>query len=200
MKQTTLTIILIGSLLLLLLLAGCGTDNQTTTPTNGTDVVILSVTPADGTTGVSPSTLIAIKFSGPVDTLSIMRNFHFTGGDQMHEWRDSLEHYGGFGMMGMGNMDHMMEWMDSIHYSGDFFWNDAMDSCEFRPDSAMSPSTDYLCLLNEGGMRGHSGGMMGGGNHNDSGYHMFQFTTGPNGGNTSRQASTPDQEITSGRN
>ncbi len=179
MKQAVLTALLVGSLLLLLLLAGCSDDESPTSLTEDTDVAIETVTPADGATGVSPATAITIKFTGPVDTLSIMSNFHLAGGEGMHEWRDSLDHYGGFGMMGMGHTDHMTAWMDSIHFGGEFHWNEALDSCEFRPDSAMFPATDYLCLLNEGGMRGHRGGMMGGRDHHDSGYHMFGFSTAP---------------------
>jgi len=163
----------------ILYVGGCSNDDNSTTPTADTELNILRVTPADGATGVSEDAPITIKFSGPVDTISIMHSFHFSGGSQMHEWRDSLEHYGGFGMMGMGHMDRMMDWMDSIEIAGEFRWNEVMDSCEFMPDSAMHPNTDYLCLLNEGEMRGYHGGMMGGGYHGDSGYHMYQFATAP---------------------
>lgn len=180
MKQTTFATLLAGVLTvgLLLVTIGCSDDEQPTTPEESAEIQIQSVAPPDGAQGVSPSAAISIKFSGPVDTMSIMNNFHFVGGDPMHQWRDSLDHFGGFGMMGMGHTNHMMTWMDSIHLGGEFHWNETMDSCEFWPDSLMSSDTDYLCLLNEGGMRGHNGGMMGGEQHEDSGYHMFQFTVG----------------------
>jgi hypothetical protein len=180
MKKTTFGIIVaIVVLSAVLYVAGCSKDDNATAPTVDTELRILRVTPADGSTGVSEDAPITIKFSGPVSTSTITHNFYFAGGEMMHEWRDSLDNYGGFGMMGMGHMDHMMDWMDSIEIAGEFHWNDVMDSCEFVPDSALHPNTDYLCLLYESGMRGPHGGMMGGGDHGDSGYHMYQFTIQP---------------------
>lgn len=178
-KMALIVLAVVAALSVLMLIDGCSNDDDSTSPIGDTDLQVVRVTPSDGSTDVSTDEPITIKFSGPVDTSSIMQNFHFAGGMAMHEWRDSLDNYGGFGMMGMGHMDHMMSWMDSIEFAGEFHWNNVMDSCEFIPDSAMHPNTDYLCLLYEGGMRGHHGGMMGGGDHGDSGYHMYQFTTAP---------------------
>ncbi len=72
----------------------------------------------------------------------------------------------------------MMQWMDSIHAPGMFFWNDDLDSCSFFPNEPLNPNTEYLCVLEETGMRDHHGQMIGGENHEDDGYHMFGFTTG----------------------
>lgn len=163
-----------------LLLAGCGNDNHDSIAGNPTgSISIASVYPADGSASVATTTPVAVTFTGPVDTLTVMQNLHLAGGQAMHEWRDSLSHYGGFGMMSMNMGDHMMNWMDSIQTPGDFHWNETMDSCEFVPNTALTGNTEYLCLIYEGGMHDNHGGMMGGANHNDSGYHMYGFTTGP---------------------
>lgn len=159
---------------------GCSNDDNSTMLTNGSATVILaSISPADGATGVSPATSVALKFTGAVDTMSVMQNLYLAGGQAMHEWRDSVSHHGGFGMMNMNMEQQMMNWMDSIHTPGEFHWNGTLDSCEFVPDSTLMPTTEYLCLLNEGGMQDGHGGMMGGANHNDNGYHMYGFTTAP---------------------
>ena len=163
-----------------LLLVGCGDDESNITSNSGPDgVAIASVYPADGAVDVPTSAPIAVKFSGPVDTLSVMQNLHLAGGQPMHEWRDSLNDQGGFGMMSMNMESHMMTWMDSIHTPGEFHWNESLDSCEFVPDSTLMGATEYLCVLYEGGMQGRHGGMMGGEGHNDDGYHMYGFETGP---------------------
>ena len=163
-----------------LILVGCSDEDHDGMLDSDDEVVsIASITPSDGTSGVSPSSVIGIAFTGPVDTTSVMSNFHLAGGQPMHQWRDSLQHHGGFGMMHMGMEEHMMAWMDSIHVPGEFHWNERLDSCEFVPDSMLMAGTDYLCLLYEGGMRDRHGHMIGGDNHQDTGYHMYNFSTGP---------------------
>lgn len=177
--KLVLPVVLTGALLLP---GGC---SDSTTPTSHSDdevVTIQNVTPADGAEGVATNNPVTISFSGPVDTISIMRNFHLGGGEPMHQWRDSLNHLGGFGMMGINERERMMDWIDSIQLPGEFHWSERGDSCEFVPDSLFAHGTDYLCLLYEGGMRGRHGGIMGGPQHGDSGYHTFQFTT--QGGNS----------------
>jgi hypothetical protein len=108
-----------------------------------------------------------------------MQNLHLAGGRPMNEWRDSLSHYGGFDMMSMHMEDHMMTWLDSIHTPGEYHWSGTYDSCEFVPDAELMANTEYLCLIYEGGMRDEHDGMMGGSDHGDGGYHMFEFTTAP---------------------
>jgi hypothetical protein len=172
-------LILIGALVV----AGCSNNNDVTSSGEDsggeTSLAVAAVYPLDGSTGVPTSASVSIKFTDAVDTNSVMRNMYFSGGQPMLIWRDSLTHYGGFGMMHTGMRSHMMAWMDSIQYGGEFHWNGALDSCEFVPDS-IAPGTQYLCLLYEDGMMGHHGGMMGGmGSGSSSGYQMFGFTTGP---------------------
>lgn len=173
---------LIGATVLALAIlgfAGCSDDDHNMVSNSGTGVVsIAAVYPADGTTNVSTSAAVALKFTGPVDTMSVMQNLYLAGGQPMHEWRDSVSHHGGFGMMNMNMEEQMLNWMDSIHTAGEFHWNLSLDSCEFVPDSPLMSTTDYLCLVDESGMHDNHGEMMGG-NHTDSGYHMYGFTTGP---------------------
>ncbi len=179
MKRISFTIGAVIFLLAGLVFVGCSDNNDSVSGNSSGTVAVASVYPADGSTDVPTTASVAIKFTGPVDTLSVMHNMYLAGGQPMHQWRDSLDHYGGFGMMNMGMDDHMMHWIDSIGASGEFHWNAALDSCRFVPDSGLTAGTEYLCLYYEGGMFGRHGGMMGGSNHNDSGYHMFGFTTTP---------------------
>ena len=135
---------------------------------------IVGIYPQDGATGVSTAASISIKFDVPMDTTSVMANFHLAGNSAMHDWMDTLDHYHGMGMM---DMDHMMEWMDSIHYSGHFQWNGAMDSCQFIMDSSLMPNTDHMMFM-YGDVKGHNGMMMDMHNLEYDGY-MYHFRTGP---------------------
>lgn len=163
------------------ILLGCGDDHHVVSDdgNGGEKVAILRVTPADGASAIEVASPITVRFTGPVDTASVRSNLHLMGGSQMHDWQDSLEHYGGFGMMGMHQNQRMMQWVDSIHVPGEFHWNEQLDSCEFIPDDGLVHDTEYLCLLYEGGMHDNHGGMMGGASHGDNGYHMYEFMTEP---------------------
>lgn len=178
------TVLACLSLILMVTLAACSDDDTTTSPDNSLGVYVTKVFPSDGATGISTNASISVAFSGPVDSQSIMGNLSFSGGPHMHEWMDSLDHYGGMDQMGMGQRTHMMDWMDSIHITGEFHWNGQMDSCQFVPDSAMAPNTEYMIFMNEGGMMDMDGSMMNHGNgmmnmgNNDDGYHTYHFTTG----------------------
>ena len=138
---------------------------------------LVSILPTDGTTGVALNSGIAMTFDMPMDTASVMANFHMIGGDDMHLWMDSLDHHMGSGGMGMMGMGHMMNWMDSIQHEGEFHWNDEMDSCVFIPDSSMMPNTDYMMFMN-GDVHSQNGMTM---NMSQMQYdgHMIHFTTGP---------------------
>ncbi len=139
---------------------------------------ILNMYPQEGDTTVSVSSSMSITFNMPMDTFSVMDNFHFSGGTEMHEWMDSLNFYGGMGQMNMGMNTHMMNWMDSIQISGTFHWNNNFDSCEFIPDSTMMSNTDYMIFMDENNMMSYDSSMMGiDMNHNDEGFHQNHFTT-----------------------
>jgi hypothetical protein len=163
---------------LLLWFAGCSKDNSDVTGNNSAQAPeILNIVPADGASNVQRNSGISIKFNMPMDTLSVMTNFHFSGGAGMHEWMDSLEYNQIHGGMGnMMNMEHMMHWMDSIHIGGEFRWNYTMDSCSYEPDSLM-PNTEYMIYMN-GDIMSHNGTMMDMHNYNYGGS-INHFTTGP---------------------
>jgi len=172
----------LGILAVVLLIAsawiGCS-DNKDMISANDSGVVAIArVSPPDGSTGVPTSTSVSVTFTGPVDTQSVMNGLHLAGGGPMHQWRDSLTHYGGFDMMNMSMRNHMMNWLDSIQTPGVFHWFGNSDSCVFTPTATLMPATDYLCLLYEGSMHDTHGGMINGMNHGDNGYHMYGFTTG----------------------
>ena len=59
-----------------------------------------------------------------------------------------------------------------------YLWNNNHDRCEFVPGGQLDSNSDYLCVLDESGMRDSQGGMMSGMGHNDDGLHMFGFSTG----------------------
>ena len=88
-----------------------------------------------------------------------MGNFHLSGGDEMHDWMDSLTDDHGHGGANMMDMDQMMEWMHRIDMPGEYHWNDDHDICEFVPDNGLMPGTDYMMFVN-GGIISHSGESM----------------------------------------
>ena len=174
MKRTTTLLVVIGLAVTAIWLAGCDEVNHgPMDENNNVSPQIVSVNPQDGATGVSTTASISITFDAPMDTASVMAGFHFSGGPQMHDWMDTLEHHSGMGMM---DMDHMMNWMDSIEHHGQFHWNENMDSCEFVPDSPMAPDTEHM-IFTYGNIKGHNGMMMDMHHLNYDGY-MHHFQTG----------------------
>ncbi len=116
-------------------------------PPSGTPNII-RMWPANSESNVPVQSSIHLVFDMPMDTASVAENFHFSGGMEMEEWMDSLEQQSGMGGMGMMDMDHMMGWMDDIEHSGNFNWNNSLDSCEFIPDSTMMHNTEYMLFIN----------------------------------------------------
>jgi hypothetical protein len=140
------------------LLSGCN-DCDSITRNVEPKPLVISVSPQDGATDVSPAGLIVMKFNTPMNAMSVMEHFHCSGGDEMWEWMDSLQHHGsGFGRH-MSDMDHMMEWMSEIEHHGEFNWNDEMTECEFHLDAGFSPHNDYMIYL-KGDIRSQGGKMM----------------------------------------
>jgi hypothetical protein len=138
--------------------SGCS-DNDSVSPVAEVQPLVVNVSPQDGTTEVPTTNPIIMTFNIPMDTMSVMEHFHCSGGDEMWEWMDSLQHHGSGHGGHMGDMDHMMEWMRDIEYHGDFGWNDEMTECVFRPNNGFSPHTDYMIYL-EGDVRSHGGMVM----------------------------------------
>ena len=177
MNRFTLLILTAALLATAAFLISCGEDSTVAPAADTTTDAVATVYPPDGAVGVPTSGTISLVFDSAMDTMSVMSNFHFAGGPQMGMWMDSLDMYGGFGMMNMMQTGHMMTWLDSIDMDGSFVWNNSLDSCEFIPDSTLMPNTEYYCVVYDGGMQMMGGGMMGG-NHGDAGYHIYRFMTG----------------------
>ncbi len=171
--------LLVLVLILVIAFIGCDDDHDDMMTNDEVSSFIVSVFPNAGSTAISTDTTMSIKFSQSMDTTSFMDNFHFSGGDEMHDWMDSLSHHtGGMGGMGMVDMEHMMNMMDSIKISGVFHWNNNFDSCEFIPDSTMMSNRDYMMFMDENNMMSHDSSMMGMNmNHSDDGFHQNHFTT-----------------------
>lgn len=149
---------------------GCSDDHDDMMSANGSGAAaILRVYPAEGATGISTSASVAVKFDRKMDTMSVMNNLYLMGGQEMHDWMDTVAHHGGFGQMSMGDMDHMMNWMDSMAMPGIFSWNEAMDSCEFAPTTGMIANEEHMIFINESSMMDHKGEMMG----SDQGHEEF---------------------------
>lgn len=178
MKYITVSVVPVVAVALSIWTAGCDDDHHDMMSDGTSNSMIARVYPAEGAANIAVSSSIAVKFTGPMDTSSVMNNLHLTGGDDMYTWMDSANQYGGFGHMSIQHMNHMMDWMHTIHISGSFHWNLTLDSCEFIPDSHMTAYVAHMILMNEGGMMNHGGGMMGT-DHGDEGFHTYHFTTGP---------------------
>ncbi len=170
--------LIFGVIAAVLLISGCGGKNGIVEDNSGHPASIAAIFPADGSTGVAPSTSISIKFSGPVDTLSAMHDIHLAGGEQMHHWHDSLDHYGGYGMMSGDMWNYMMNWMDSIMVPGTYHWNGQRDSLVFTPNAALLTNTDYLCAFFKDSTAENHHNMMKNPSPMYDGLQMYGFTTG----------------------
>lgn len=174
------SILLILMPILIISIIGCGDDHDDMMSGGVNSSFIVDIIPSNGSVGVSTASSISFTFSTSMDTMSVMDNFHLAGGDDMHNWMDSVSHNGGMGNMGMGQMDHMMDMLDSMHVTGSFHWNAEMDSCEYILSDSMMSNTEYMIYMDENEMMNHDGSMMGMNmNHTDDGYHQSHFTTGP---------------------
>ncbi len=176
------TISIIGMLILIALafwMIGCSGDHDgMMSGSISTNSLVAKVYPAEGATNVSTSVSIAITFSAAMDTISVINNFHLAFGDEMHEWMDSANHYGGLEHMSMDNMSRMMQLMDAIIIPGKFHWNDTLDSCEFIPDIDLIANHEHMILMYEGSMMNNGSGMVAM-NHGVDEYYSFHFVTGP---------------------
>jgi hypothetical protein len=139
-------------------LSGCSEDDSVSGIAEAQAIVVL-VSPQDGATEVATTGPVVMTFNTPMDTMSVMDHFHCSGGDEMWEWMDSLQHHGSGPGGHMDDMDHMMELMRDIEHPGEFDWNDETTECVFRPDAGFSPDTDYMIYL-EGDVRSRGGNMM----------------------------------------
>ncbi len=99
---------------------------------------ILSITPADGTTGVAKTTEIKVEFNESMNTISCESRFALIKGE-------------------LDNMPN--DFNDRMH--GSFDWNSEQTLMIFHPDSTLMDSTMYSICLKEGmEMDEHDGEMM----------------------------------------
>ena len=180
MKNTILVSLALGALLLVSLIIGCGkSGNDQITNPNTKSGLTVRMTPANGATGVATNAAIGIKFSAPMDTLSVMSRLFFTGGSSMQMWMDSMNHSGGGGHESHHtDPNRMLTLMDSLQLHGHFAWNETMDSCSFTPDSLMMPGTTHMMIMDPGMMSG-SGMKMEMDMDGTSEPMEFHFTTAP---------------------
>jgi hypothetical protein len=164
---------------------GCSKKSSSpieTTPVS-TSQVLLS--PYDGSSGVRLDASIGLAFAQPVDRSVVERGFHLISqkamADSMCPVSTAMQH--GDMMSAMSDTSKMHH-LDNVHATrGMFFWNGDSTACTFRPDSMLSPKTQYMMHFGQemvqmmemrigsmGSMSGHGSGMM-------SSEMMFHFTT-----------------------
>lgn len=163
------------------LLAGCSNDHMTSlSPRHAT---LVSVSPADGATGVRLDSRITLTFSTPVDREIVQRELHLISESAIADsvCPDSAN-------WSHPDMEHcmadsaMMRHLDEAHAtSGSISWNAAGTACTFQPSAWMLPTSGYMIHIGrgvtdmmggtmQGMMSGHGAGMM-------SGDMMLHFAT-----------------------
>ena len=182
MKTIVFVCLALGALLLMPVIIGCGrsgNDQVTNSDIKEGQPLTIRITPANGATGVATSAAIGIKFSAPMDTLSVMSRLFFTGGSSMQMWMDSMNHSGSGGHESHhADPNRMLTLMDSLQLRGYFAWNETMDSCSFVPDNLMMPGTTHMMIMDPGMMSGNGMTMeMDANGSNES--MAFHFTTAP---------------------
>lgn len=163
------------------LLAGC--SNHSPSMMSPASPTLVSVSPADGATGVRLDEALTLTFSAPVDRDVVQREFHLISEPAIADSAcpDSAT-------MSHPDMEHcmadsaMMRHLDERHAtSGSFSWNAAGTACTFRPDAWMTPTTRSMIHIGRGVtdmMGGSMDGTMGGhGSGTMSGDMMLHFTT-----------------------
>jgi hypothetical protein len=157
-----------------ILLAGCSNDSPSPTAAAPQD---LTVSPADGATGVRLDAAVTITFASQVDQDVVERDLHLIS---EHAMTDStcpesttMDHGAMADWMTDSTLMHHMDLYHSTH--GRFSWNGSGTACTFQPDSTMTPVTQYMIHMGHemmdmvehgtgggGMMPGHGTGMMSG--------------------------------------
>lgn len=147
--------------LLLLLLPGC--SEKSTAPERPS----LSITPADGATGVRLDASVVLDFGGSMDRATVEQSFHLLPEGLMNDSLcspDSATLGDMTAMMGdPGMMEHMLD-AHSAH--GQFQWDGSV-RCAFTPDAPMVPGARYMIylgpemaeMMGSDSMMGHRDGM-----------------------------------------
>lgn len=171
-------------------LIGSGCSKQTTAPTESTKPAgQLLLSPADGQTNVRLDAPVVLTFAESVDRAIVERGFHLINGSAMADSLCPLPSLMGQGSMMDSTASTMMDsstmhHLDQAHsMHGQFTWNTDTTFCTFKPDSLMTPRTQYIMHMDRemtqmmeqrtgsmGTMSGHRTGMM-------NGEMMFYFST-----------------------
>ncbi len=182
MKPTI--IVLLPFVACALILAGCSRNSSTPMDPAAASSP-LSLSPNDGAANVRLDAPVVLTFAEPVDRATVERGFHLISETAM---ADSLCPVSP--LMGHGNMMDSMTDSSKMHHldqyhamRGQYFWNTDSTLCTFKPDSMMTPRTQYMMHMDRemtqmmedrmGGMgmiTGHGTEMM-------SAEMMFHFST-----------------------
>jgi hypothetical protein len=164
---------------------GCSKDSYSSIGTPPATTPQVALAPYDGSGNVRLDESVRVAFAKPVDRAIVQRNFHLISQkamvDSMCPVSTTMQH--GDMMSAMSDTAKMRH-LDEIHATnGMFLWNSDTTYFTFRPDSLLSPKTQYMVHLGPEMiqmMEVRMGGMSSMGNHGSgmmSKDMMFHFTT-----------------------
>ena len=171
MKPTFIAVLTLAAIVLV----GCSKNSSA--PTTGTEPTPnFATSPTDGQANVRLDAGVTFTFAKPVDRAVVERSFHLISQRDMADSLCPVSDTMGHGIMSPAMMDSMnMNHLMQQHASrGRFVWN-SDTQCTFRPDSMMTPKSQYMMHIGgemmrmmrdrmegmNGGMGGH-GAMFGG--------------------------------------
>ncbi len=185
---------LAAAVLIAIAVVGCSKDSSSPSGTTPIPPANLTVNPADGQANVRLDAAVTFTFAKPVDRSVVERTVHLISermmADSLCPDSSSMMSHGG-----MGNVmtdSSMMRHMGQVHAArGRFTWNGDSTECYFRPDSMMTPRTQYMIHMGPemmqmmrnrmgemGMMGGHGFGMM----QDDMMLHFATMDTSNTGG------------------
>lgn len=124
-------------------LVGCSKKSSSPVDTAPTS---LTVNPSDGQAGIRLDAGVTLTFAKPVDRVTVESNFHLISQRAMPDslCPDSTMMPHG-GMTEIMNDSAMIRHMGQVHSTrGRFTWNGDNTMLTFRPDSMMTPRTQYM--------------------------------------------------------
>jgi hypothetical protein len=183
--KTLMSIAAISLILALALVVGACSKKSSAPTDSGTSATQLLLSPTDGQTNVRLDAPVVLTFTKSVDRATVERGFHLISEKAM---ADSLCPVSP--SMGHGNMMNSMTDSSKMHHldqyhamRGQYLWNTDSTLCTFKPDSMMTPQTQYMMHVDRemtqmmedrmGGM----GMMTGHGTEMMSTEMMFHFST-----------------------
>lgn len=127
---------------------GCS-DKSTSTTEPFLEQTVFQYSPADGSTDIRLDANVGLWFANPVDRALVERSFQLISEADMADSNCVISTTMNHGSMLDAMADSsMMHHMDQYHSTrGTFVWNTDSTLCTFRPDSLMSPKTQYMIHL-----------------------------------------------------